>query len=636
MFAVGLGFTACSSDSDEVGANIENGGGSYIAIGINLPTTSAGMTRAAATDNAGNVTYDDGMASEYAVKDATLLVFSSATGNAFKGAYSLSTAPWTNASDGTENVTEYSTKVVQKVGSGIVDGDLLMVILNNNGLVTVNSETNVTVGSATLSTTGTPSTYADFAAATASTTDLLLTASPSTGQATMVKDGFFMTNAPLSNKVGSTATALTGADIRILVPITKVYPTEAEAAAAAADQIYVERGMAKVTMEQSSTASTTASGDPDNNISNSKIDGSTALSWEVTGWTLDNTNQTTYIARSITDDATNSFLTLKSTKSSAAFYRYVGNQQLTFPSTQTYGYRTYFAQDPNYSSDATLNRVTASTTFSTEFGDTKPQYCFENTFDVAHQNINQTTLVQVAVQAKATTAEDLFTLNGNKATIYTETSVKTLIANKVLEYLEANDAFTTPPTPGTYSSSDVTVVFSDAASPVAGEITIAKLTPSSTLKSAVKAAYLNGNDFDNTPDDSSTPAIDESANNVVKAASEAVGKIVRYLNGVSYYNIRIKHFGDLLCPWKDGETPEASLANGIYPSTNQANNYLGRYGVLRNNWYNLKVTKIRSLGEATPHTGDWPGTPDDELDSYITFQINVLSWAKHNTQNAEL
>lgn len=625
LFAVGLGFTACSSDKDsvaDVSGPIENGGGNYIAIGINLPATSTGITRAAATDNAGNVTYDDGMASEYAVKDATLLVFSSATGNAFKGAYTLNTAPWTNASDDTENVTEYSTKVVQKVGSGIVDGDLLMVILNNNGLVTVNSETNVTVGSATLSTTGTPSTYADFAAATASTTDLLLTASPSTGQATMVKDGFFMTNAPLSNKMGSTATALTGADIRILVPITKVYPTEAEAAAAAADQIYVERGMAKVTMEQSSTASTTASGAPDNNISNSKIDGSTALSWEVTGWTLDNTNQTTYIARSIEDDATNSFLTMKSTKSSAAIYRYIGNQQLTFPTTQTYGYRTYFAKDPNYDTDATFNRVTASTVFSTEFGDTKPQYCFENTFDVDHQNVNQTTLVQVAVQAKATTAEDLFTLNGNKTTIYTETSVKTLIANKVLEYLEANDAFTTPPSPGTYSSSDVTVVFSDAASPVAGEITIAKLTPSSTLKSAVKAAYLNGDDF--------------SANNVVKATTEAVGKIERYLNGVSYYNIRIKHFGDLLCPWKDGETPGASLTNGIYPTTNQAENYLGRYGVLRNNWYNLKVTKIRSLGEATPHTGTWPGTPDDELDSYITFQINVLSWAKHVTQNAEL
>ena len=57
---------------------------------------------------------------------------------------------------------------------------------------------------------------------------------------------------------------------------------------------------------------------------------------------------------------------------------------------------------------------------------------------------------------------------------------------------------------------------------------------------------------------------------------------------------------------------------------------------LRNNWYDLRVTKVRMLGDAEPKTGDWPGTPDDELDNYISFQINVLSWAKHETQAAEL
>ena len=113
------------------------------------------------------------------------------------------------------------------------------------------------------------------------------------------------------------------------------------------------------------------------------------------------------------------------------------------------------------------------------------------------------------------------------------------------------------------------------------------------------------------------------------------GDILKYVSGISYYNIRIKHFGDLLTPWKNLETAQPTTGN-IYPTANADNNYLGRYGVLRNNWYNLKVNSIRSLGEATPHTATWTDTPDDELDNYISFQINILSWAKHVTQNADL
>ena len=84
LFAVGLGFTACSSDKDSVaeGTNpIENGGGNYLAISINLPTVSnPNMTRAednddVADDNNGQVTYKDGLDTEWAVNDATLLIF---------------------------------------------------------------------------------------------------------------------------------------------------------------------------------------------------------------------------------------------------------------------------------------------------------------------------------------------------------------------------------------------------------------------------------------------------------------------------------------------------------------------------------------------------------------------------------
>ena len=49
--------------------------------------------------------------------------------------------------------------------------------------------------------------------------------------------------------------------------------------------------------------------------------------------------------------------------------------------------------------------------------------------------------------------------------------------------------------------------------------------------------------------------------------------ISTYLNGEAYYIARIKHF-NALTPWNPGEA---------YESHNDK--YLGRYGVLRNNWY---------------------------------------------------
>ena len=49
--------------------------------------------------------------------------------------------------------------------------------------------------------------------------------------------------------------------------------------------------------------------------------------------------------------------------------------------------------------------------------------------------------------------------------------------------------------------------------------------------------------------------------------------------------------------------------------------------LLRNNWYDISVSGIKRLGDAVPHTGNWPGTTDDEFDNYITLRL-ISSWAK--------
>lgn len=636
LFAVGLGFSACSSDKDEVAVSgsEDNGGGRYLAISINLPNVPPSVTRT--DDNGGNVTLNDGMANEYEVKDATLIIFNA--GGTFVEAHSIDTKPWTPSSD--DHVTRVSTKVVQKVGGGVAVGNKMLVILNNNNLVEVQ-----TGGGLKVMTNGS---LADFSG---KTFDDLTTAAQkhfatTTGLdcGTMNANGFYMANAPLADKQGSTATAITGAAVQVLVPISAVYETETAAAAGTADQIYVERGMAKVTMESAITTPT---------LSNSKIDGSTALVGTVTGWTIDNTNPQSYLVRSTNNHSSFLGLISNSTTTTAKVYRYIGNTVITQGSPSTYKYRTYFAESANYNKSTALNRViapvyftqaeidaassgdpaygktiydikTPGTTFSTAFGDTNPQYCFENTFSVDDQDVNKTTLVQVAIQAIAGSAQDLYTVNGNKSSIYTLSSLTTLLQSKAYDYVVNNGKVKT----GTLNSTDFTPTLT--VNPSTNAITAISLAYSGTA--TLLGSVLGGIDGTN----------DATNGTLVAAAGTYVldqtGAILKYVNGVSYYHIRIKHFGDLLTPWNENETPKPSTdaSVGIYPATNQDGNYLGRYGVLRNNWYNLKVNSIKSLGEATPHTGTWPDTPDDELDNYITFQINILSWAKHVTQNADL
>ena len=620
LFAVGLSFTACSSDND-VAENgpIENGGGNYIAISINLPVDPASTTRA--DDNSDQVTYDDGLATEYAVNNAMVLVFDESTKN-LKGAYTI-TPSWETSSDG--NVTWKSKQIVTKVGSDIVADDLMLVVLNNNGLFEVQSDNSLKVMK-----------NGTLTAFTGSYTDLIdqangyLATTTGLNCGVMNTTGFFMANAPLAKYRGSGNTPTDGS-VQVLVPITAVYTTEDNAKSGTPDQIYVERGMAKVTM----TANT-------GNLTSAQVSAANDLTWTVTGWTLDNTNPHSYLVRSTSNFSTAStgYWTLSSNATSAPSNRCIGNTAIT-EGSPSFPYRTYFAESANFDKTATTNTTPGSVTlntftlagtdtngdniddaFSTSFTSENPQYCFENTFPVNEQNVSHTTLVQLAVTTKFEgTAQNLYTIDGNKSIVYTEATMLTNFANEVVAAITADES-TYIQTAGTYSASDFEI--SSITRDETGKITAVALklkstrTGTATFKDALFSDVTNQivkTDF---------------VNSYVTSYN-----IVQYIGGVSYYHIRIKHFGDVLTPWNTTETTKPSAGN-VYPSgTNRENNYLGRYGVLRNNWYDLSVSSIKRLGDAVPHTGNWPGTTDDEFDNYITFKINILSWAKR-TQSAAL
>lgn len=604
MFAAAAVLASCSSESavsesagGGTGPLLTNGEG-YVSLAINLPTVS-GTTRAA------NDNYDDGTVNEYAVSDATLILFtgSSESGATLSTAYNLNLS-FNNSSPANDNITS-TAQIVQKINDSTTGNYYALVVLNNNGIFTVNPTTNklsLTSGSVDL----TGKTLAEFITATKMTTSATQLYDNAN-----VKD-FFMSNAPLYTAVGGAT--LPNGEVQTLAVIdpSKVYETEAAAAANPATEVCVERAVAKVTLRVGSSITNT-------------LTGTNHLSYAIQGWQLDNTNTESYLVRNVANGST--WWTLKSDAvSSGKPYRFVGDASVVSGL-----YRTYWGEDPNYTGMAEGAGVTywdekTNPAVSWLTQGSGIAYCAENTFDVANQkDINTTTAI---VKVQFNSGADFYTINNSSSVLYDNANLISAIKSSFLN----NTAIKTVLTPLIATSqevtaSDLTVTLS---STEAGIITVSEIVIAGSKLSA--AADKNASEL--TVGSSNALAIVNAANT-----------IRLYKGGIAYYPVHIKHFGDDLTPWRNGETNQPSAGN-IYPSTSAAN-YLGRYGVLRNNWYDIEVTAIKELGTATVPTlgntrspeddpeGPGNGGFDDDIDQYIAVKINILSWAKR-TQSVTL
>ena len=119
-----------------------------------------------------------------------VIIFDASTNN-LKGAYTI-TPSWETSSDG--NVTWKSKQIVTKVGSTVAINDLMLVVLNNNGLFEVQTDNSLKVWK-----------NGSLAAFTGSYSDLIdqtnkyLATTSGLDCGKMNKTGFFMANAPLAN-----------------------------------------------------------------------------------------------------------------------------------------------------------------------------------------------------------------------------------------------------------------------------------------------------------------------------------------------------------------------------------------------------------------------------------------------------
>lgn len=354
------------------------------------------------------------------------------------------------------------------------------------------------------------------------------------------------------------------------------------------------------------------------------------------GWCLDNINSRSFILRKVPAVAANTYAwNYVNTKApSAEKYRFIGNYPVDAEyTTSTAGYRTYWALDPNYDATTTDLLTPAAAAFETaldgnkeKVGDDNPIYCFENTFDVDRQSYKNTTTAVIKIAFNG--ANDFYTVGADRKTIYPESEVAKLIANALLGISDFGTWYAAQPrVDATLSGNDLDVTWSSADAP--GIVTVTKIT----IK---KEKFTDG-----TARDVSTATGWSTWKTTIDSQ---VSNIKRFKNGMAYYPIRIKHFGDDLTPWNSGELatdPAESTIDKIYPGTGDARNgaYLGRYGMVRNNWYVLHVDGITKLGYTSPteiHSPDPsdpttpdPDHPDDDLDdNFIKARINILSWAK--------
>lgn len=635
LMALAIGFNACSSDDVTVNAN---GGvsspvleGGYVKMAINMPSQVSGraLKKDPVKDNGDQVTFEDGLAKEFDVKNATLLLFAGSDKTdateddaIFHSAYKLDVSM---AKEGAQITS--TTRIVKPVNDAAYkDKDKLYayVLLNNNGLVTVNGETDVTLTlknsankTAILSATTTFGDFRQYVAAG--------------GASAFHADaqGFLMNNAPLYNtKIKQGEGYVTG--VQTLVPIDSVYKTKEAAEAADAREVFVERALAKVTMHSEVTNSTLSAKDAV--IVKSDTDGDLNKTFTIEGWTLDVTNKTSYLGRSF-----------NSTWGTTDYSRFFGSTALRENVQNHEGtslYRTYWGEDTNYGSseatdfniltkddfNAAENRTEPVNLVSNGFGNYNPLYCMENTFNVAEMATGSQ-VTRAIVKVKFLNGTTFYTFNDDNTTLYTQAKmierVKQAILDNTAVFNKCEEVFKGDIV--NISKDDVQITWTSQVANPEGSTTY---DPKRDKDGKIYLKSFEISKGDKTVE--SSDVFGTSTTNLNGQSELQFGNIMQYAGGLAYYAIPIKHFGDKLTPW-DKTTAIVGKPYGDPINEASEKSYLGRYGVLRNNWYDLAVSGIKYVGS--------PVVPEivtpDKAENYIAVRINVLSWAKR-TQVEEL
>ena len=396
-------------------------------------------------------------------------------------------------------------------------------------------------------------------------------------------EGYVMTSAPSYDG---------GSNIKWLAQLSDSWAknqTDEESAA----NVYVQRIAAKVQVL----------GEPTDKATNYTI--------TLNGWDIDNVNEESFLIQNVNTDWSNY-------SNNERFFAYPTNSnpehnRIFWGKDVNYDGKTGLTL--NYSTDSGHGAVVPTESSYIQVNSANAKYCHENTFDVESMTKENTTRVVISATAvptvegyEAESDGSFFKNVDNK--IWTVTSLKkdiaTALSTKDVTYTEGRISFIHDLNKG-YSGLEI------------------------------KGATGLGIQIDGTE-------ISDDQYATIAANLKILGDYLDfYYKGECFYDLRIRHFknGETGLPdtWfidgetyakshvgnnKEGSSPEIT---GIVAGDNASHYFLGRYGVVRNNWYELTLNSISDIGEPTPPTPG-PGTDDDPEDTKLMFTVNILSWAK--------
>lgn len=582
LFAIalaGLMLGSCSKDvvDNGNGASWNENGEGYISLAINLPTGSGSRA---------NGDFSDGEGKEYAVKNAILMLFASdsesESGAVFNSAYNLNLGNWNTVGTESDQITS-TARIVQKIGEITQSHIYALVVLNNNGIISVDG-TDIMINENKWSVE--PPTQR-----TLQELNKAVAAVAVSEKGVWNTDGYFMSNSPLLNGAAPSGNSFT------LATINKdcIEKTEQEALQNPAANIFVERVQAKIQVNNGVQEN-------QNKFEITNSDGtSVTYYYTLNNWEIDNYNTQTTLTRQFKDTwagYSNSLL-------SPTNYRFVDKLEVKAGC----GYRTYWGEDVNYANDdndPTLKtqQESATPTVDNAFGNY--DYCFENTSSSNQPDADE--LTRIIVKAQLGTQDggyaDFFTVNDDRSTIYIKNgtgaaSIQDRIKAFVLADQGVQDAIKAAAV-GDFDGAKLNVKLTLGESGVLTDQNAVTVTVAETsgIGDPAKAAI----------------------NSAISKALYSSGKyniiINYYKDGVCYYDAYIRHFNDAEAPLE---------VNGNEALFTDAN-LLGRYGVLRNNWYVLNVKSIKGIGDSTVPVV--PSEPVDKEELFLSVEINIMPWVK--------
>lgn len=565
-------------------------------MSLQIPLGGQTMTR---------TTFDDGSNDEWKVKDAYILIFAGANESAAKFASAYKVEYPTLNTSAYNQITATATITISDANINTGDKLYVFALLNNN--------------SSAITTSSFPANSVTFAngttlkGGTSSVSDL---SDITIGSIKDDSDYFLMTNATLADAASTSA----GLKTLVEVPASYFFPTEAQAEANPAGHINVERLAAKTTVELSDGLTYSILGNSYADFARGDL-----------SWALDNYNTSSYAYKHL---------------SAVSYQRFVENDAIEpyYPLR----YRTHWAEDINYADGATTNFTNyTNSTLSWNSLDSSipiPQYCAENTFDVANMKDNCTT--SVLVRLKLNNGRDFYTTSVTGQDVIFqppgyELEEQGTSASSSFSRTRSNEVTYD----GTYTATiddylrtwlmqQSSALRSWVRDYAGNEPKHLKIEVSGNAETGLATATLSqtaqtsGTGFNKF--ESLTDAYEETGGITLKAYLQALLNsltIKFYDDGYCYYRVLIRHFDDtqFTKPWASDASMTNNSTTQVYGGDTENN--LGRYGMVRNNWYNISIRSITHVG--SPIIPALTEDADDKVSQFLNATLSINGWTSH-------